>query len=268
MKELVSFNSEIVKAADSNIIAVTSAALYGTGIFTTVAIRDGKPLLWEKHWRRLNANASALGTDISSFSESTAHNSLKEIVAANGVDSGRARITFLDESAGGIWHFGTERKTSLLIMAAELRPRIDPIRLTLSRYAINSKSPLAGIKSCNYLENILALNVAKVGGFDEAIRLNERGSITAACMANVFWLKDETLFTPPLSTGCLAGTTREYIMEHFDCTESEAGIEAIENADAVFLTSAGLGVAEVIAFGERTFAPSEHEILEIFPPAG
>ena len=59
----------------------------------------------------------------------------------------------------------------------------------------------------------MALENAKAKGFDEAIRLNERGEVASACMANVFWIKDKKLFTPDLETGCLAGTTREFIIE-------------------------------------------------------
>ena len=265
MRELVSFNGEIIEASDSIISAVSSAALYGKGIFTTIAIHDGDPFLWEKHWRRLNDNASVLGMDISAYSESTVRNSLGKTVTANGAGLGRARITFFDESAGGVWHFETERKTSLLITASKRRPRIGPIRLTLSPYPVNSKSPLAGIKTCNYLENILALNGVKEDGFDDAIRLNERSLITSACMANVFWLKNGKLFTAPISAGCLAGTTREFLLERLDCIEAESGIESIEVADAVFLTSAGLGVIEAASFNDRTFGPSDHEILKAIP---
>jgi branched-chain amino acid aminotransferase len=268
MKELVSFNGEIVGAGDSNIIAVSSAALYGKGVFTTIAVRGSEPMLLDKHWHRLSENASVIGIDISAYSESAVRRSLEQVIAANNVDSGRARTTFFDESASGVWRFETGRITSLLITASSGHTRARPLWLALSPYTINSRSPLAGVKSCNYLENILALNEAKKAGFDEAIRLNERGLVTSACMANVFWMKGGTLYTPPLSTGCLAGTTREFIMERFDCIEAEEGSDALENAEAVFLTSAGLGVSEVAGFNERTFAPSGHEILSAFPPAG
>ena len=49
--------------------------------------------------------------------------------------------------------------------------------------------------------------------FDEAIMLNERGEIAAATMANIFWVKDGTVFTPALSTGAVAGITRGVVMK-------------------------------------------------------
>ena len=84
-------------------------------------------------------------------------------------------------------------------------------------------------------------------------------------MANVFWEADGRLFTPSLSTGCLPGTTREIVMENFGCEEVEAGIEAIETADRIFLTSAGLGVAPVAEFNGRRLDTSGHPLLEQLP---
>jgi branched-subunit amino acid aminotransferase/4-amino-4-deoxychorismate lyase len=113
-------------------------------------------------------------------------------------------------------------------------------------------SAAGGIKSCNYLEHLMSLDEAKRRGFHEAIRLNERGEVVSACMANLFWTKDGKLFTPSLRTGCLAGTTREYILENIECKEVEVGIDEINRADSIFLTSAGLGIARVREFdGKR-----------------
>ena len=127
----------------------------------------------------------------------------------------------------------------------DLREVPDKLRLTVSPFLVNSTSPLAGIKSCNYLENILALEEAKKRGFDEAVRLNERGEIVAACLANIFWRKNEQLFTPSLATGCLAGTTREFVLENETGFETKAGLEVLKNADEIFLTSAGLGICKI-----------------------
>ena len=106
---------------------------------------------------------------------------------------------------------------------------------------------------------------AKTGGFDEAIRLNERGHVTAACMANVFWEAEGKVCTPALTTGCLAGTTREFVLENLKCVEVEAGIEAVDSADRIFLTSAGLGVVAVAGFNGRSLDVSDHAILNLIP---
>ena len=177
--------------------------------------------------------------------------------------NGLARTTFFDESSSNLWPFESGRRTSCLITTADRRKIPDNFRLPVSPYIVNSTSPLAGIKSCNYLEKILALEEAKQRGFDEAVCFNERGEITSACMANIFWLKDETIFTPSLKTGCLPGTTREFVIEKIKCVEVESSREALYKADSIFLTSAGIGIVQAGEFVERKLSRVQHEILAL-----
>ncbi|MCA1590441.1 MAG: aminotransferase class IV [Acidobacteria bacterium] len=95
------------------------------------------------------------------------------------------------------------------------------------------------------------------------MQLNERGHVASACTANVFWLRDGQLFTPSLATGCLAGTTREFVLENFECGELAVGIEDLKTADAIFLTSAGLDVVEVAQFDHRDLPATRYPITEL-----
>lgn len=248
MYRLVFFNQCFFSSSDSKIAAISSAVLYGKGVFTTLAIKDKKAFLWEKHWRRLNDNALKIGVDISNFSEEFLIAALDRLIEKNKIENGRARITFFDESSSEIWKFETTKKTSVLITTGDLREMPENFRLTISPFLVNSTSPLAGVKSCNYLENILALEDAKRRGFDEAVRVNERGEIVSGCMANIFWRKDGRLFTPSLKTGCLAGTMREFVLENENGFGIETNLDSLENADEIFLTSAGLGICKVSEF--------------------
>ena len=243
----------------------SQARLYGKGIFTTIAIVDAAPLFWEKHWQRLTANASTLEIDISEYSESEACETLTREIESSGLKDGRARVTFYDESPSEIWSDRNERKTSRSIITAKSREIPKDFKLTISPHRVNTTAPLAGIKSCNYLEHLMSLDEAKRRGFHEAIRLNERGEVVSACMANLFWTKDGKLFTPSLRTGCLAGTTREYILENIECKEVEVGIDEINRADSIFLTSAGLGIARVREFDGKRLDADRHEIEKLSP---
>ncbi|MFN0280050.1 MAG: aminotransferase class IV [Pyrinomonadaceae bacterium] len=244
---------------------ITNSFLYGSGVFTTIAIYDGTPFLWNKHWRRLSHNASCVNVSIDEFSENFTKKCLSEALSENKIINGRVRITFFDETEGKIWSRENIKKTSLSIITGDLRQISDNFRLAVSPYQVNSLSPLAGIKSCNYLDKILALDDAKARGFDEAIQINERGEVASATMANVFWLKDDLLYTPSLRTGCLPGTTREFVMENLECREVETTMDELHSADAIFLTSAGLGVVQVAEFESRRFERRAHPILELLP---
>lgn len=245
--------------------ARTSALLYGKGVFTTVAIFAGSPFLWEKHWRRLADGAAKIGLDLSEHSNKTVHEALSSEISSQCIIDGRARITFYDRTEGPHWSTNEISGTEIVILIAPKRSTKRDLKLTVSPFSLNSRSPLAGVKSCNYLENILAMDEAKGRGFHEAIRLNERGEITSGCMANVFWLKDGKLFTPALSTGCLAGTTREHIIENTEFEEVVAGIDALKIAEAIFLTSAGLGIAAVAEFEGRKTDPVEFPVPNLWP---
>ncbi len=242
MHDLASLNFQITFASETHLSAVSSSALYGKGVFTTIAIFGSEPFLWEKHWHRLNSNAKTIGVDLSEFDENRVKDQLQKLVEKNSVIQGRCRITFFDESSSKIWSDDLGQQTSLLVQTADLVEFNEVFSLTFSGFPINSKSPLSGVKSCNYLDNLLALEDARSKEFDEAIRLNERGEIVSACMANIFWVKEEQLFTPNLETGCLAGTTRELILERFKVLEVSAKSSEINKSDEIFLTSAGIGL--------------------------
>ena len=259
------FNYKVIPAENAFLSAASSAALYGKGVFTTAAIYDAKPFLWEKHWNRLTANAKKIGVDLSGFSEDAVKNSLTEIIVKNKLENARARITFFDETTSAIWTSASnaETITSFLIQTADFRPLPRDFRITVSPFTVNSKSPLAGVKSCNYLENILVLEDAKANGFDEAIQLNERGEIASAATANVFWTKSDKIFTADLETGCLAGTTRALILENFAVAETKASLAELNEADRIFLTSAGIGVVQIAEFQNKKFSRERHEITRV-----
>lgn len=258
MHSHIILNNQLLEGASAHLPAITPAALYGRGVFTTLAVHNGHPFLWPEHWARLCAHADRAGVDRSLLDEDQTRALLARLINANHVGEGRARITLLScRSAEGIWKLSGEsgeQQTQLLMMTGEAHtPSTEGLALTVSPYRINTLSPLVGIKSVNYLEHILALEEARARDFHEAVMLNERGEVVSTAMANIFWVKDGALHTPALSTGALAGITRARIL----ALAEELGVPLVEgvnelaqvgDADELFLTSAGLGVAIVTTF--------------------
>lgn len=236
----------------------SQATLYGCGVFTTIRIVNGEPWLWEKHWRRLETSADRLGIDLDSENVRNIHSRVKSSIATD-VRDGMVRVSLYDGRASAMWRGDIER-TSVSILVRGPKNNERPFSLTTSPHSVNSTSPLAGLKTCNYLEQITSLDEARSRGFNEAIRLNERAHIAGACMANVFWLIDGRLFTPALSTGCLPGTTREFVLEKLECEEVEADLSDLDQADAIFLTSAGLAIVAVDTFNGRALPSTDHPI--------
>ena len=248
-------------------LITSNSILYGSGVFTTVAIYGRKPTLWEKHWKRLANNSLKLDIDLSEYSVEKVRALLDATILENEIEEGRARMTFFDERLSPMWSSESAETTRLAIITGEKRLIVEPFRLAISPFPVNSRSPLAGVKSSNYLEQILSLDEAKGRGFHEAVRVNERGHVTSGCMSNIFWLKNDRLYTSTLATGCLAGTTREHVLENIECEEVEAEIGDLESADAIYLTSAGLGIVRVAEFDGRQLPDTRHPIQTLWPPS-
>lgn len=102
--------------------------------------------------------------------------------------------------------------------------------------------------------------------------LNERGEIVSATTANIFWAKNGTVHTPNLSTGALAGITRECVIDiankHFiPLVEGVYEMTDLVDADEIFLTSSGIGVAPVTTFDFRRYAVDAESITNIIRQA-
>ena len=261
MHPVIYLNKVMLEATKARVAPVSSAMLYGRGVFTTVAIYKGKPFLWPEHWQRLKDHAQKLSIDCTGENDSNVAEALRKLVAVNQVGNGRARVILLARSGRDVWKTrgAGDRKTDLLIMTGEPQ-KISPAGLSLavSPYRHNTLSPLAGIKSLNYLDEVLAWEEAQAREFDEAVMLNERGEIVSTTMANIFWVKEGTLHTPALSTGALAGVTRAAVIElatrqFIPVIEGVYELGDLTDAEEIFLTSASYGVAPVTTFDFRQY---------------
>jgi branched-subunit amino acid aminotransferase/4-amino-4-deoxychorismate lyase len=259
---VIYLNKTMVEATKARVAPISSAMLYGRGVFTTLAIFNSQPFLWPRHWNRLASHAKKLDIDYTGCTEKNVGDALQKLIAVNQVQEGRARVILLARHGRqDLWKTKATggKKTDLVIMTGDLQT-VSPTGLSLavSPYRVNTFSPLAGIKSLNYLDHVLSREEAKSRDFDEAVVLNERGEIVSGTMANLFWAKNGTLHTPALSTGALAGITRECVIEiankHFiPLLEGIYEMQDLTEADEIFLTSSGIGVAPVTTFDFRRY---------------
>lgn len=275
MHPVIYLNKTMVEATKARVAPVSSAMLYGRGVFTTLAIYDSNPFLWSKHWARLTTHATRLDIDHTGCTEKGVGEALQKLIAVNQVRDGRARVILLARSGRDLWKTKMPggKKTDLLIMTGD-PPKAPPngMSLAVSPYRTSTFSPLTGIKSLNYLNNVLAWEEAQSRDFDEAVVLNERGEITSATTANLFWVKDGTVHTPALSTGAVAGVTRECVIDiaskHFiPLLEGVYEMADLTDADEILLTSSSLGVAPVTTFDFRRYAVEAGSVTAVLTQA-
>jgi branched-subunit amino acid aminotransferase/4-amino-4-deoxychorismate lyase len=151
-------------------------------------------------------------------------------------------------------------------MSLHSAPAIDPKnpprwRLHTASVRLPACEPLAQFKTCNKLPQILARAQADAAGADEALLLNTDGHIVEGASSNLFWVEHETVCTPPLTAGILAGVTRAVVMEvcgQLDIPTREIAIAplALQKASGVFLSLSSIGIAECIALDGNPFSRS------------
>ena len=224
----------------------------GWGLFTTLRISRGEAFAYERHWRRLEKDAAIIHLPMP-YTAAKVRVHLHEVIRANQVTEGCARI-YLVYNQVGFWQSNEAHPpVDLIIYTAPLPSYREPVRLALREHGRHAASPLAGVKSISWLQNVWSVAEAQKEGFDEVVLLNERGEVAECTAANIFAVKNGKVFTPPLSSGCLEGVTRGILFE----IAPEAGVSVVEqtlhpedlfSAEEVFLTSTNrnlLGVGEI-----------------------
>ena len=267
MDRLVFHNDRVLNVGEAMIAPTLAGALYGWGLFTTMRIYGGRVFAFEQHWDRLVRHSERarvpLGVDAPAL-----RRALSNLIAANGVQQGRVRVTVLKGETGG-WRGATDREADLLIFTASDRPRrAASISLTVSPYRLLSTGPLAGVKRTAMIEHLLAYDEARSRNYDEAVLLNERGEMVSATAANLFWVQGDELFTPSLATGAIPGVTRRFVCDcavqaNLHVVEGSFPTQRLLDAREVFLTSTAREITAVANYDIRKYLPKEANLTRV-----
>ena len=250
------FHNDQVQAVEKTRWSPGQAGLIcGWGLFTTVRIARGEAFAYERHWRRLEKD-SALTRLPLTFTGARVRVHLQEVIRANKVQEGCARIYLVWNTVGG-WRSEEQMPdVDLVITTADLPHYPWEVRLAVREHGRHAASPLAGVKTISWLDSVWASAEAHREGYDEVVLLNERGEVSECTAANIFALKGDKVVTPPLSSGCLEGVTRGVLME----IAADAGTSVVEQtlrledlyaAEEVFISSTNRNVIGVKEIGGR-----------------
>lgn len=236
------------------------ALFYGEGVFETFRFLRGLPRYFNRHMERMEKGAHTLGIPMPDWGEVKEH-VLHAVEMANTKDAS-VKVCLLSCGEGSYFEKATAR--SIMVVVRSYVPPPESMTVVIAPYRRCSLSPLARIKSTNYTESILARRWAQRMGFSEAVLLNERGFVAECSSANVFLIASGRLLTPPTESGCLPGITRAIAMEcaldaGMCVEEKDITVEAIAEADAVFLTNSLMGAVPIGRIGDGTLAPAPRE---------
>lgn len=226
--------------------------LFGDGLFETLRVDEGRARDVAAHLDRLYAGLRRL--DIALPEERCAlGRALNRVAQAAPGPVARLRITVTRGSRG-------TSEATRLIAAFPYEPPGDDLyergvdAVLLPDLRIDSRGPLAGLKSLSYQANRLALRRAEASGAYEALLLNEHGRLAEGSRSNLALVLPEGIFTPPESEGCLPGTVRRRLLEKGAIAERELTLEDLAAAEGAMLMNSLIGVLPVARIDGREIA--------------
>jgi 4-amino-4-deoxychorismate lyase len=221
---------------------------FGDGVFETLRVRGGRPLLWELHWERLQRGLRQLRIPLPDpaqcLDEIRAHAPATEVLAKLIVTRGSSPRGYAVPDP-------MQSRRVLLISGAGPTPSGSGHERDL-RVGICSTlahtSPVPGAKHLNRLENVLA-RMDWQESWDEGLMLSPAGHLVCGTASNVFLAEGDSLLTPPVKHYGIAGTRRRWLIDHAQAAGIAVREECISRERLMrngrcWLTSTVLGIRE------------------------
>ncbi len=249
MDPLIIHNSQIKPLEEARLSPGQMGLLMGWGVFTTLRVYQGIPFALERHWARLTRDAKSLEVPIACQLDDL-RRAIIELARVNHRLEGMARVSFV-KNTGGLWSEAQDHPSSdLLVFTRELVPWPPAHRLMLQPMGIFSAGRYAGTKILSWIPHAAVLEKAHADGFDEALLLNEKSQLAECTSANIFLVRQGKVLTPPLTSGCLPGITREVLLEiapaaGIELREQDLTTQDLSPANEVFISSTTRQVAAV-----------------------
>ena len=232
---------------------------YGDGLFETLAVEQGRPCLWERHMQRLQNGCARLDIPVPDTSQL-----LQEVFNVIGPQKNAVVKILITRGSGGRGYRAPQAVRPTRIVQSfpaesrshEHKPRPMTARICSTPLAVNPV--LAGIKTLNRLEQVLARSEWENPLVEEGLMLDVDGNLIEGTMSNVFLQQGEQLLTPDLDRCGIAGVMRGLIMDIADSLgivvyEQTIKLTQLWAADALYVTNSLMGIRPVAQVSEHNF---------------
>jgi branched-chain amino acid aminotransferase len=246
MHRFLLHNDDVRDAGERFLAAGQVGLLSGWGVFSTIRVYDGVMFAWERHWERMKHDAQRMRVPFPTDAQRL-ETQLYRLIDANQTDANRATNATLRvvvvRNRGGLYEGpGLARDFDVIAFTVDVVQWPGTVKLGVIHHGRHAASEFAGTKYISWAENLTRYERAHEQGLDEVILLNERGEVSECTSANVFIVSRDRVWTPPLSSGCLAGVTRAVLLEEvheagLKIEEKILRLEDLSAADEVFITS-------------------------------
>lgn len=259
----VYLNGEFVESNQAQVSVFDQGFLYGDGIFESFRSIGDQLYHFPQHYQRLCQSAAALNYQLP-YSLQDLEAILLELKRRNGLSDAYYRIT-ITRGRGEIgFQRDMDNDLTCLVMGREFQGfdshcYEQGIALQVAQTRRNAPEAISPkIKSISNLNSLLGKLEAKAAGAFEVIMLNNKEHICEGASSNIFWTKDQWVFTPAASTGLLEGVTRSTIIRlceqqlNLRVVDGEFKLQDLKFSDEVFITSTSLEVMPVVQVGNFT----------------
>jgi branched-chain amino acid aminotransferase len=256
---IVFLNSDFVPLNEAKISVMDRGFLYGDGIFETLRAYGGKIFKLQEHLERMRHSASVLQLSVPHTQMELA-NIIAILLEKNDLQNAIVRITLTRGVSDHGILIGDNPPTLVLFARSvdEIALYETGVSVVLVADGISALPGMTeGIKSCNFLSNIILREFARQRGAFEAIGLDVKERLTEGSVSNVFIVKEGILKTPDLNASILPGITRQTVLEiadglEIETMETELTPELLYDADEVFIVNTGWEIIPVVeADGRR-----------------
>jgi branched-chain amino acid aminotransferase len=259
----INFNGKFLPSDTAILTADNRGFRYGDGLFETMRVAGDQLYLSNYHFERLLAGAHLLQmAPLPFLTPEKLTEQVLELCKINGhVTLARVRLVLF--RGDGSLYDPVDPFPNYVIQSWPLSPESSELNekgLALGVFPNGRKScdPFANLKSNNYLLYAQAALYARGQGLDDALVLNSHERIADSTIANLFYVSQGIIYTPPLTEGGVAGVMRRTLLEAlptagFPVQEKAITREDLERADEVFLTNALRGIKWVGSFGVSTY---------------
>jgi len=241
-------NGDLVTPADASLSVVDHGFTVGDGCFETTSVVRGDAFALSRHLRRLRRSLSGLLLELP-LTDAELRAAIEQTLATRA-DAGVVRIT-VTAGRGPLGSGRNDSDPTVLIALGPGRGWGATAEVITVPWPRNERGALAGVKSTSYAENVVALARAKEAGASEAIFPNTVGNLCEGTGTNIFVELGGRLVTPPLTAGCLAGVTRELVVEATGCEEVDVPIGHLLTTAEAFLTSSTRDVMPITRIDNR-----------------
>jgi branched-chain amino acid aminotransferase len=256
------YNNQYFLSSEPVIHVYNRGFRFGDGLFETMRMYEGRILNADFHFERLFHGMKMLQFDIPEyFLKDYFVNTVNGVLLKNSIFK-NARIRMMIFRGDGNAYDLENNDANIIIETFEVNDTIElndnGLVVDIFTDAKKSCDPFSNLKSNNALTSVMARLFAKRNNLDEAIILNCYNRVCESSIANVFIVKNEKLFTPPLSEGCIAGTLRRWMLENFSSkeyfvSEKMLSVDDLFGADELFLTNSIHPIRWVKNIGEKIY---------------